>query len=146
MKKIIYLLFFALTVTMIVSCAKNEGQKALAEMEKITETAEKNKDKLTREEWKELAVRFTENEKIANEAAETGKIGIADRVKLIAITARWAGTYGPSALMDDLFEKMGEELQTEENPLDSTKEALGSIKKALSGDESNNAENKTENN
>ncbi len=141
MKKIIYLLLFALTATMIVSCAKNEGEKALAEMEKITETAEKNKDKLTREEWKKLAIRFEENEKIANEAAEAGKIGVTDRIKLIAITTRWAGTYGPYNLMNDISEELAEEIQSEENPLDSLNNILGSIKEALTEDKPNEPEN-----
>lgn len=138
MKKVIYLLIFALTATMLISCAKNEGQKALAEMEKITETAEKNKDKLTREEWKELAVRFEENEKIANEAAENGKIGVTDRMKFIAITARWAAVYGSSALMDDIFENLEQELQSDEVPLDSLEEMIDLMKEALKGNELDN--------
>lgn len=115
MKKTIYLLLlFAFAAVTFISCGQNEGKKALLEMEKIVEKAEKNKDNLTADEWKELAASFEENEKVANEAAETGKLSIAGKMKLLTLTTRWATAWGPSAL-HEMLEKAADELIRDES-------------------------------
>lgn len=117
MKQVFYLLIFALAATMLFSCGKNEAKKALIEMEKIVETAEKNKNKLSKEEWKELAGRFEENEKIANEAAESNQLGVAGKMKCLALTTRWATVYGQSRMQEitpkvnDMLQTLGSELE-----------------------------------
>lgn len=132
MKKLIYLLLFALAAAAFVACGdKSEGKTALREMEKIVEKAEKDKDNLTADEWKELAASFEENEKIANEAIENKKIGVAGRMKFIALTARWAAAYGPRMILPEMMSKIDEALKPEEEEAkaeaapDSTKEIIG---------------------
>ncbi|MGI6521438.1 MAG: OmpA family protein [Fermentimonas sp.] len=124
MKKIVNVLLFAFAITVLISCGRNEGEKALAEMEKIVEKAEKRKSELTADEWKELAVSFEEYEKVANEAAESGKLGVVDRVKLVALTARWATVSKPN-LLEEMMSKITEALKLEEATTDSVKETTG---------------------
>ncbi len=96
-KKQIYLIFFLCIISVFTACSKqSDGKKALQEMEKIVETAEKNKDKLTSEEWDELVVRFEENKKIATEATDTGKLSDKNKIKLTELIARWATLNGES--------------------------------------------------
>ncbi len=146
MNKLMYLLLFAFAMTMSISCGKNEGKNAITEMERIVEKAEKEKDNLTADEWKELAASFEENEKIINEAAAKGKLGVTDRMKLIALTARWAGAYGTSAMMDDVFERLEKELNTDGTSSDSLEEIVDSLKEALTGNDSSKVEDKTNSN
>jgi len=124
MKKIVCVLLFAFTITVLFSCGRNEGEKALAEMEKIVEKAEKGKNELTADEWKELAASFEEQEKVANEAAANGKLGVVDRMKLVALTARWAAASKPN-LLDEMMSKITEALKLEEATTDSVKETTG---------------------
>lgn len=124
MKKLIYLILLTFAVTSIVSCGgKNEGKTALREMEKIVEKAEKDKDKLTAEEWKELAVEFEKNEKIASEAADNDKLGIAGNMKLLSLTARWATAYGPR-MMQDMLPNLSEPLENLGSDLQKLMDAL----------------------
>ncbi len=124
MKIIVYVLLFAFAITVLTSCGRNEGEKALAEMEKIVEKAEKSKNELTADEWKELVVSFEEYEKVANEAAANGKLGVVDRVKLVALTARWATVSKPN-LLDEMMLKITEALKLEEATTGNVKEATG---------------------
>ena len=125
MKKIVFLLLFAFAIITIISCGRqNEGKKALAEMERIVEKAETEKNELTADEWKELAASFEENEKIANKAAETGKLGVADRMKLVALTARWAAM-AETTLLNEFFSKINEALMPGKATTDSDNEVLG---------------------
>jgi len=125
MKKIVFLLLFAFAIITIISCGRqNEGKKALAEMERIVEKAETEKNELTADEWKELAASFEENEKIANKAAETGKLGVADRMKLVALTARWAAM-AETTLLNEFFSKINEALMPDKATTDSDNEVLG---------------------
>ncbi len=107
MKKILYLFVIAFAVMALVSCGRSEGKSALRDLEKIVEKAEKNKDKLSAEEWKELFAEFQEKEAIANEAAEKNELGITGKVKLLALTTRWAAAYGPR-MFEDMASEMDE--------------------------------------
>lgn len=112
MKKVIYLLFFALAVTALVSCrGGNECKTVLLEMEKIVERAEKEKDILTDEEWKKLALSFEENERIANKASAENRIAIADNMKLITLTTRWITVYGQRMMLPRITPEKKESLK-----------------------------------
>lgn len=118
MKRTIYVLLLALAATALISCSgRSEGKEALREMEKVVEKAEKNRDKLTPEEWKALAVEFEQCEKKVEEAIKNKKIGATGQIKSIALTTRWATAYGPVMLpemISDLSEplkNMGTELE-----------------------------------
>ncbi len=124
MKKIVYVLLFAFAITVLFSCGRNEGEKALAEMEKIVEKAEKRKSELTVDEWKELTASFEEYGKIANEAAESGKLGVVDKMKLVALAARWAIVSKPT-LLDEMMSKITESLKPEEAITDSANATTG---------------------
>lgn len=116
MKKIIYLLVTVLAISLLVSCGQNEAKQALREMEKIVEKAEKEKNNLSKEEWKELAVEFAEYAKIANKGAEENKLGTKDKVKIATLSARFAAvsvnpiTGMGESLLENLFSKINEAL------------------------------------
>ena len=114
MKKTIRLLLLAFAAATLTSCGQNEGKKALLEMERIVEKAEKNKEHLTAHEWEELTASFEENEKVAHEAAETGELSIASKMKYLTLSARWAAARGPSAL-HEITEKAIEALSQDES-------------------------------
>ena len=144
MKKGFYLLIFVMAVTLMVSCGRNEVKQSLQQMEKIVEKAEKEKDKLSKEEWKTLAEQFEAQEKKLNEASEANKIGMLDQVKRLGLTTRWAAASGPSTL-NDMFEKMGEELKADDgSSLKGLNEMLGSIKDAITSEETNGSEETNE--
>lgn len=126
MKKIIYLLLLAFAVSSIVSCGgKSEGKTAISEMEKIVEKVEQNKDVLTADEWKELAVSFEKNEKIANKAADENKLGITGNMKLLALTARWETVYGQRMMLQEIAPKLSEILEGAGDELKELSEKYG---------------------
>lgn len=120
MKKTIYLLISIFALTLLVSCGQNEAKQALQEMEKIVEKAEKEKDNLSKEEWKELAIEFAEYAKIANKGAEEKKLDTKDKVKIATLSARFAAvSVNPISemgenLLENIFSKVNEVLQPDE--------------------------------
>lgn len=124
MKKIMFILLSAFAITTLISCGQNEGKKALYEMERIVEKAEKEKDKLSADEWEKLTISFQENEDIANKAAETGKLGVGDKMKLVSLSARWAAA-AKTSIVDEIFSRINEAMAPNETNSDSTKTTAG---------------------
>ncbi len=129
-----YLLLLTFALSTIVSCGgQNEGKKALREMEKIVEKAEKDKEKLTPEEWKALALEFEQYEKTVNEAIENNKIGAVGQMKCLTLTTRWATVYGPE-MLQEMIPDLSEPLKNKGDELEQLIRALDEdsiMKKAL---------------
>ena len=128
MKKILFLLSFTLVITSFISCERSDGKKALGEMKKIVVKAEKEKDKLSDDEWKVLSEKFQEKEQIVKEAVEKDELGFSSKLEYITLTTRWATAYGErffNDLRDELsddkdgtIEKISGELEKMFNSLD----------------------------
>ena len=123
MKKGFYLLIFVMAVTLMVSCGRNEVKQSLQQMEKIVEKAEKEKDKLSQEEWKMLAEQFEEYKKIVKNALENKKIGATVQSRCTALTTRWAALCGP-IMLEVLFPDLREPLQNLSGDLKKMAEGL----------------------
>ena len=59
-------------------------------MEKVIQKVEKNKGKMTENDWHNLEKEAEEPLRVLEDALEKNKIGAIQKVKLIALTAKWA--------------------------------------------------------
>jgi len=64
--------------------------KAISQVEKALEKVEKNKGKMTEEDWKSLEKEVEAPLKVISDALDGNKVGVIGKVKIIAITAKWA--------------------------------------------------------
>jgi len=64
--------------------------QAISQVEKGLEKAEKNKGNMTKADWENLGKEMEEPLQVINEAMETNKIGLMERVKVMTLMSKWA--------------------------------------------------------
>ena len=88
MKKLI------ITFSIVALCAACGGSSSLdrsiSQVEKALERVEKNKGKMTEADWRALEKEVEEPLKVIAEALESDKIGVMGKMKILAVTAKWA--------------------------------------------------------
>ena len=82
--------------------------KAISQVEKSIAKLEKNKGKVTEEEWKALEKEVEEPMKVLADALESDKVGAMSKLKIVALTAKWA-----TVVMEAGFGEMQKQLGTE---------------------------------
>jgi RNAse (barnase) inhibitor barstar len=76
---------------MFVACGGGSPvDKAIADMEKAFVKYEKNKGNMTEADWDNLSKEVEEPMRILNEAAESGKLGVMQTLKITATIVKWA--------------------------------------------------------
>jgi len=99
MKKLIIICIIA---TMFAGChGGNSVDKAISQVEKSIDKLQKNKGKMTDAEWQNLQKETEEPLKVIADALQNNKVGALDKLKIIALTAKWT-----TAVMDAGFIEM----------------------------------------
>jgi len=64
--------------------------KSVNQVEKALEKVEKNKGKMSEDDWKNLEKELEEPLQVIANALESDKVGVLAKVKIVALAARWA--------------------------------------------------------
>ncbi len=87
----IVLLVIVVAVFAFAGCGgKSEIDKALEQMDKVIAKVEKNKGNMTQVDWQALEKEVEAPLAVLNKAAEEGKIGAIQKLKIVTISAKWA--------------------------------------------------------
>ena len=104
MKKLI---FAVIIVALCASCGGGSSvDSSISKVEKALEKVEKNKGKMTEADWRNLEKEVEEPLKVISEALEKDKVGLVGKMKIIAVTAKWA-TVLAEAGISELERKTG---------------------------------------
>jgi len=88
MKKLIVI---GLIVAICTACGGGSSvDKAISQVEKALENVEKNKGKMTEDDWKNLEKEVEAPLKVISEALDNDKVGIVGKMKILAVSAKWA--------------------------------------------------------
>ena len=84
-------LFIAcIIVAICTACGGSSVDKAISQVEKALEKVEKNKGKMTEDDWRALEKEVEEPLKVISDALDNDKVGVIGKVKILAVTAKWA--------------------------------------------------------
>jgi hypothetical protein len=121
MKKLI---IAGIIVTLFVACGGSSSvDKSISQVEKAIAKVEKNKGKMTEADWKNLEKEVEAPLKIIADALEKDKVGIMGKMKIIAVTAKWA-TVLAEAGISELGKKTGTDLKNVEKELEKAAKEL----------------------
>jgi hypothetical protein len=139
MKRIIII---GIIVAIFAACGSGVSSldKSISQVEKALEKVEKNKGKMTEIDWQSLEKEVEEPLQAIANALENNKIGMADRIKVMALMGKWA-----TVVMEAGFSEM--ERQTGINRDEWGKElekASEEIQKAIQGIDTKELEKATE--
>jgi len=104
MKKLI---ITGIIVALFVACGGSSVDKSISKVEKAIEKVEKNKGKMTEADWEALAKEVEEPLKVIADALEKDKVGLMGKMKIIAVTAKWA-TVLAEAGIGEMGKRLGE--------------------------------------
>ena len=131
MKKLV---IFCIVAAMFAACGGGSPvDKAISDMEKAFAKYEKNKGNLTADDWANLEKEVEEPLKVLNDAAESGKLGVMQQLKITAAIVKWAAVAMEAGFLEIEKEtginreNWGEELEK------AIKEATQEIEKAAEG-------------
>jgi len=105
MKKLI-ILGIILAICTACGGGSSSVNKAISQVEKAVEKVEKNKGKMTDEDWRNLEKEVEAPLKVIAEALDNDKVGIISKMKILAVTAKWA-TVLAEAGVKELEKKSG---------------------------------------
>jgi TRAP-type C4-dicarboxylate transport system substrate-binding protein len=102
----------SVTLALLLVCAACGGSssvdKAVSRVEKALEKVEKNKGKMTEDDWKALEKEVEEPLKVISDALEKDEVGMIGKMKILAVTAKWATTLAEAGV-SELEKKTGVE-------------------------------------
>ena len=88
MKKLIIM---GIIVAICTACGGSSSvDKAISQVEKALEKVEKNKGKMTEEDWRVLEKELEAPLKVISDALENDKVGVVGKMKILAVSAKWA--------------------------------------------------------
>jgi len=126
MKKIFILGIIAM---IFAGCGGSAVDNAISQVEKSTERLEKSKGKMTEADWQALQKETEAPMKVIADAMESGKVGAMDRLKLIAVMARWS-----AAVMNAGFSEMTKQTEEFGKSLENASKELENVSKELDND------------
>ena len=98
MKKLIIIGIIAAICT---ACGGSSSvNKAISQVEKALVKVEKNKGKMTEADWRSLEKEVEAPLKVIAEALENEKVGVVGKVKILAVTAKWATVLAEAGLSE----------------------------------------------
>jgi len=72
--------------------------KSVSQVEKALEKVEKNKGKMSEEDWKNLEKELEEPLQVIANALESDKVGVLAKVKIVALAARWTAALAEAGI------------------------------------------------
>ena len=98
MKKLFAILII---VAVCAACGGSSSvDKAVSQVEKALEKVEKNKGKMTEEDWRKLEKEVEEPLKVISDALENDKLGMIEKMKILAVSAKWATTLAATGISE----------------------------------------------
>jgi len=113
MKKLI---LFGIMVVILFGCGGGSSSvdKAISQIDKAIEKLEKKKGDMTEEEWRAIEKEVEEPLKVIADALENDKVGAMAKLKIIAVTTKWATAVSQIGLKE-LEKRSGEFTKELEN-------------------------------
>ena len=139
MKKIIA---FGIVIMILIGCGGGAGSqvdKAIAQVNKSIEKLEKNKGKMSEADWKAMEKEVEAPLKVLSDALESNKVGAMTKLKIVALTAKWAtvamqvGLKEAEKQLGTDLEKVGKELEkvSKDNNVEGLAKELEKVAKEL---------------
>ena len=135
MKKLI---IAGMIVAICAACGGSSSlDQSISKVEKALEKVEKNKGKMTEADWRNLEKEVEEPLKVIADALESDKVGVVGKMKIIAVTAKWATVLAEAGLSEIEKrtgierENLGSELEKAANELE---KATKDLEKNAGGD------------
>jgi len=93
---------------------------AISQVEKSTEKLENSKGKMTDADWQNLQKETEEPLKAIADALQAGKVGAMDRMKIIAVMARWSAAVMSAGFSDVMkqTDELGKSIENASKELD----------------------------
>ena len=128
MKKV---LIVCIIVAVCAACGGSQVDKAISQVEKALEKVEKNKGKMTEDDWRALEKEVEAPLKVISDALDDDKVGVIGKVKILAVTAKWA-TVLAEAGMSELEKRTGVERENWAGEIErATQEAGSQLEQAV---------------
>ena len=89
-----------IVVAICTACGGSSVDKAISQIEKALEKVEKNKGKMTEDDWRALEKEVEEPLKVISDALDNDKVGVIGKVKILAVTAKWATVLAEAGLKE----------------------------------------------
>jgi len=146
MKKLFIALF---VVALCTACGGSSVDKSISQVEKALAKVEKNKGKMTEADWRNLEKELEAPLKVISEALESDKVGLVGKMKIVAVTAKWATVLAEAGISDlekrtgVKRENWGSELEKAAKEIE--KEVEKASKESKDGDKSKEIEKAIEN-
>ena len=127
------LIITCIVVALFSSCGGSSVDKSISQVEKALAKVEKNKGKMTEADWHNLEKEVEAPLKVIAEALESDKIGMVGKMKLVAITAKWAAVLAEAGL-SELEKRTGIERENLGSELEKAVQEFGKeLEKATQG-------------
>ena len=99
MKKLI---ITGIIVVLFASCGGGSStvDKSISQIEKALQKVEKNKGKMTESDWRNLEKEVEEPLKAITDAMDKNKVGIMGKMKIVAVTAKWAAVLAEAGISE----------------------------------------------
>ena len=132
-------LFIAcMMMAVLVACGGSPVDKAISQVEKALEKVEKNKGKMTEDDWRALEKEVEAPLKVISDALDNDKVGVIGKVKILAVTAKWA-TVLAEAGMSELERRTGIDRENWAGEIEKAGQELGNqLEQAVKEFESEN--------
>jgi len=93
-----------IAISIVALCAACGGSssvdKSISQVEKALAKVEKNKGKMTEADWRTLEKEVEEPLKVIAQALESDKVGVVGKMKILAVTAKWATVLAEAGLSE----------------------------------------------
>ena len=132
------LMMFGIIVMILIGCGGGASsvEKAISQVDKAIEKLEKKKGNVTEEDWLAIEKEVEEPLKVISDALDNDKVGPMTKLKLVAVTARWATAIAQSGFGKMIEEKSLEFSKEIENASKEFENATKELEKAMAGQDS----------
>jgi hypothetical protein len=118
------LIITCIVVALCTACGGSSSvDKSISQVEKALAKVEKNKGKMTDEDWRNLEKEVEAPLKVLAEALEKDKVGIVGKMKIVAVTAKWAAVLAEVGL-SELEKRTGVERENWQKELEKAAQEL----------------------
>ena len=129
MKKIFVVLIM---VAVCAACGSSSSvDKAISQIEKALDKAEKNKGKMTDEDWRSLEKEVEEPLKVISDALEKDELKLMEKMKIVAVSAKWATTVAAAGISEMVKSTSGQREEWVQELEKATQDLDGDLGKEL---------------
>jgi hypothetical protein len=100
MKKIVIIGIIAAIVCSSCGGGATSLDKSISQVEKALEKVERNKGKMSEDDWRVLEKELEEPLKVISDAIESDKVGVLAKVKIVTLAARWTAALAEAGIYE----------------------------------------------